>query len=172
MSEVRSIAEIEKDNARLARLRVSSKMAQDRYNNTILDDEGVLLDTETAIAMLSAVAPEHIAVECSRYYFVNDRHSAVIVGVNVENEGLFTAELPREMADVADDPFNLQESVKYYQEQEKMFREVRLRGNLVLLAGVVLIAAIAAVNTVYGAVPAAALLLAGSLCMWPVIRRC
>lgn len=154
MGEIRSITDIEKDNARLSKLKTESRMAQERYNHTVFEDEGVLIDQSTAMSILSALAPEHMSVDCCRYYFVNDKYGAVLIGVNAENIGLFTVDMPREMADVTDDPVNLEATVEYYKTQKQLFQQVNLKGSLVLLLCAVAICLLFAVSRVFGVVAA------------------
>lgn len=161
MSTIRSIAEIEKDNARLAKLRASNKVVEERYTHTVLDDEGIEVDSATAIQILSAVKPEYMTTECDRYYFVNDKHGAALVGVDWENTGVFTAEMPREMADVVDDPLNLNASVQYFKSQEQLFKEVRVKGYQVMALGIAAIIVVMLITVMYGR--AAGLIVFGAL---------
>ena len=138
MSDIRTIAEIEQDNQRIIGIQSDVVKRSERYNNTVLDDEGWVLEDSVAKSILRTLAPEHATVECKRYYFINDKYSAAIVGVNEDNIGLFTVEIPPEVKDTVDDPWRLESTLQYFKEQSSNWKKVRVIGNL-MMAGVVLL---------------------------------
>lgn len=132
MSEIRSIAEIEKDNERLSNIYSQKWVREERYTHTLLDDEGFVVDAELAQKILKSIKPEYLSVKCERYYFINDKYSAAIVGVDSENVGLFTAELPKEVGYVVDDPVNLSDTLNYFENESNLLKKVRIRGNIIV----------------------------------------
>lgn len=132
MSEIRSIAEIEKDNERLSKIYSQKWIREERYTHTLLEDEGFVVDSELAQKILKSIKPEYLSVKCERYYFINDKYSAAIVGVDSENIGLFTAELPKEVGYVVDDPVNLSDTLSYFENESNLLKKVRIRGNIMI----------------------------------------
>ena len=69
-----------------------------------------------------------MTIQCDRYYFINDKYSAAMVGVDNNNVGLFTLELPVEVATTVNDPTDLAETLKFFKNRKDMYRKVRVYG--------------------------------------------
>lgn len=133
MSEIRTIAEIEKDNEKLSRMYAQKVEKSARYTHTVMEDEGWVIESEVAKQILKAIKPEYSQIECKCYYFINDKYDAAIVGVDSKNIGLFTADIPKEVAVVVDDPYTLKETLKTFETTSSNIKRIRIIGNTVLI---------------------------------------
>lgn len=133
MSEIRTIAEIEKDNEKLSKMYAQKVEKSARYTHTVMEDEGWVIDPEVAKQVLKSIKPEYSQIECKRYYFINDKYDAAIVGVDSKNIGLFTADIPKEVAVVVDDPYTLKETLKTFETASSSIKRIRIIGNTVLI---------------------------------------
>lgn len=133
MSEIRTIAEIEKDNEKLSKMYAQRVEKSERYTHTVMEDEGWVIDPEVAKQVLKAIKPEYSQIECKRYYFINDKYDAAIVGVDSKNIGLFTADIPKEVAVAVDDPYTLKETLKTFETASSNIKRIRIIGNTVLI---------------------------------------
>lgn len=133
MSEIRTIAEIEKDNEKLSKMYAQKAEKSARYTHTVMEDEGWVIDPEVAKQVLKSIKPEYSQIECKRYYFINDKYDAAIVGVDSKNIGLFTADIPKEVAVVVDDPYTLKETLKTFETASNNIKRIRIIGNTVLI---------------------------------------
>lgn len=132
MSEIRTIAEIEADNERLASLEASRFKAEERYNHTVLEDEGFIIESDMAYNLIKTFSPDKLAIKCDRYYFVNDKYSAAIVGVDNQNIGLFTMEIPKEIDQYVADSMNMDSALEYYNNELSRYRSVKYIGYFIL----------------------------------------
>ena len=142
MSEIRTIAEIEADNERLANLEASRFKAEERYNHTILEDEGFIIEPDMAYNLIKTFSPDKLAIKCDRYYFINDKYSAVIVGVDNQNIGLFTMEIPKEIDQYVADPINMDSALEYYSKEMSRYRNIKYTGYFILALITAVISAI------------------------------
>lgn len=133
MSEIRTIAEIEKDNEKLSKTCAQKVEKSARYTHTVMEDEGWIIDPEVAKQVLKSIKPEYSQIECKRYYFINDKYDAAIVGVDSKNIGLFTADIPKEVAVAVDDPYTLKETLKTFETASSSIKRIRIIGNTVLI---------------------------------------
>ena len=133
MSEIRTIAEIEKDNEKLSKMYAQKVEKSARYTHTVMEDEGWVVDPEIAKQVLKSIKPEYSQIECKRYYFINDKYDAAIVGVDSKNIGLFTADIPKEVAVAVDDPYTLKETLKTFETARSSIKRIRIIGNTVLI---------------------------------------
>lgn len=133
MSEIRTIAEIEKDNEKLSKMYAQKVEKSARYTHTVMEDEGWVVDPEIAKQVLKYIKPEYSQIECKRYYFINDKYDAAIVGVDSKNIGLFTADIPKEVAVAVDDPYTLKETLKTFETASSSIKRIRIIGNTVLI---------------------------------------
>lgn len=133
MSEIRTIAEIEKDNEKLSKMYAQKVEKSARYTHTVMEDEGWVVDPEIAKQVLKSIKPEYSQIECKRYYFINDKYDAAIVGVDSKNIGLFTADIPKEVAVAVDDPYTLKETLKTFETASSSIKRIRIIGNTVLI---------------------------------------
>lgn len=133
MSEIRTIAEIEKDNEKLSKMYAQKVEKSARYTHTVMEDEGWVIDPEVAKQVLKSIKPEYSQIECKRYYFINDKYDAAIVGVDSKNIGLFTADIPKEVAVTVDDPYTLKETLKTFETASNNIKRIRIIGNTVLI---------------------------------------
>lgn len=133
MSEIRTIAEIEKDNEKLSKMYAQKVEKSARYTHAVVEDEGWVIDPEVAKQVLKSIKPEYSQIECKRYYFINDKYDAAIVGVDSKNIGLFTADIPKEVAVAVDDPYTLKETLKTFETASSSIKRIRIIGNTVLI---------------------------------------
>lgn len=133
MSEIRTIAEIEKDNEKLSKMYAQKVEKSARYTHTVMEDEGWIIDPEVAKQVLKSIKQEYSQIECKRYYFINDKYDAAIVGVDSKNIGLFTADIPKEVAVAVDDPYTLKETLKTFETASSSIKRIRIIGNTVLI---------------------------------------
>lgn len=133
MSEIRTIAEIEKDNEKLSKMYAQKVEKSARYTHTVMEDEGWVIDPEVAKQVLKSIKPEYSQIECKRYYFINDKYDAAIVGVDSKNIGLFTADIPKDVAVAVDDPYTLKETLKTFETASSSIKRIRIIGNTVLI---------------------------------------
>lgn len=139
MSKIKSIKEIEEENDRLSKIQADVWKREERYTHTVLEQEGFIVEPDTAKRIISSLAPEKLAIQCDKYYFMQDKYSACIVGVDNCNIGLFTLELPKEIATHVDEPWNLEGTLDFFTHQQELFKKVRIGGYLFLGAITVLI---------------------------------
>lgn len=133
MSEIRTIAEIEKDNEKLSKMYAQKVEKSERYTHTVMEDEGWVIEPEIAKQVLKSIKPEYLQFKCTRYYFINDKYDAAIVGVDSGNIGLFTADIPKEVAVAVDDPYTLKETLKTFETTSSNIKRVRIIGNIALI---------------------------------------
>lgn len=132
MSKIRSIQEIEEENERLAKISADVWKREERYTHTTIEQEGFIVDMDVAKRIISSIAPDKLTVKCTKYYFIQDKYSACIVGVDDANVGLFTLELPKEIATHVNEPWMLEDTLDFFKHQHEVFKKVRIGGYLFL----------------------------------------
>lgn len=95
MSTIRTMAEIEAENEKLAKETVKYDRKK-RYDSMSIN-VGYEIDADVAKEVLAAVSPDKLGVTASKYTIVSDKYSAAILGLDSDNNCVFTADLPKEV---------------------------------------------------------------------------
>lgn len=150
MSSIKTMSDIEEENLQYRNIISLQQWKDQRYNDVEMDC-GFMLDSEIAKDILRCVAPEKLDIDAAGFLLINDMYDASIVGVDGDGKGLFTVNLPKEIADYNGDTINMQKTLDFYTNIAKKYKRLR-KGGIILAVTVgvaLLLLALSIVNLLY-----------------------